>query len=284
MIPISQSKRTYSKNECGIYRPDPLNYHPIRKPLHFDPQPVAGNIPFYADVVRNPACESTQACIDFWEEQFDYCLNGYTTAGIFIPGRYYFFLNFRLLSGNKGLQYPWFNDMQYEYFLLIEWIKANKWLGIIAPKARRKGLSELGVNILEYGVRFIPGYKGGICAGLLPYVTGFKDKMDVASQEIRAELKLSTLTDNKNEIEFGYRVRNILGNIEDDGAHSKIKMATMYDDPKKFEGEYFHDVLFEESGEFPLLESAVQSIKPALMMGSEIGGSLLIYGTGGNIL
>ena len=284
MIPISQSKRTYSKNECGIYRPEPLNYHPIRKPLHFDPQPIAGNIPFYADVIKNPTCETTQACIDFWDEQFDYCINGYTTAGIFIPGRYYFFLNYRIINGLFGSQYPWFIDMQYENALTIEWVKANKWLGVIEPKARRKGLSEIGVNVLEHGARFISGYKGGICAGLSNYVEGFKTKMDVASQEIRPELKLSTLTDNKSELEFGYKIRNLLGQIQDDGSHSKILMATMYDDPKKFEGEYFNDVIFEESGEFPLLESTVESIRPAMMMGSEILGNFYIYGTGGNIL
>lgn len=281
---LQESKRRYSKNECGIYRPEPLNYHPIRKPLHFDPQPVAGNIPFYADIQRNPACENTQSCIDFWEEQFNYCINGYTTAGIFIPGRYYFFLNFRIIRGNLGEQYPWFIDAQYEYMLLFEWVKHNKWMGVIAPKARRKGLSELGVNILEHGVRFINSYKGGICAGLATYVDIFKGKMDIAHQEIRPEMKMSTLTDNTKEIEYGYKVRNILGNIEDDGSRGKILMATMYDDPKKFEGEYFNDVICEESGEFPLLESTVESIKPAMMMGSEVGGSFLLYGTGGNIL
>jgi hypothetical protein len=281
---IFESKRSYSKNECGIYRPEPLNYHPIRKGLHFDPQPVAGNIPYYADIIRNPACENTKGCVDFWEEQFEYCKNGYTTAGIFIPGRYYFFLNFRLISGILGMQFPWFIDLQYENFLTIEWVKRNKWLGLIEPKARRKGLSEVGVNIIEHGSRFIDGYKGGICAGLSNYVEGFKTKMDLASQEIRPELKLSTLKDNKNELEFGYKVRNMLGQIEDAGSHAKILMATMYDDPKKFEGEYLHDVILEESGEFPLVESVVESIKPALMMGSEIGGTFYIYGTGGNIL
>ena len=284
MIAFSESKRTYTKNACGIYRPDPLNYHPIRKGLKFDPQPVAGNIPWYADIVKNPLCETTPACIDFWEEQFDYCINGYTTGGIFIPGRYYFFLNFRVINGLFGKQYPWFVDNQYEYALVVEWVKANKWLGVLAPKARRKGLSEEGVNILEHGARFIDGYKGGICAGISNYVEGFKTKMDVAAQEIRPELKLSVLTDNTKQLEFGYRVRNLLGQIEDDGSHAKILMATMYDDPKKFEGEYFHDVIFEESGEFPLLESTLSSIKPALMMGSEIGGTCFIYGTGGNIL
>lgn len=281
---LQESKRRYSKNECGIYRPEPLNYHPIRKPLHFDPQPVAGKIPFYADIQRNPACENTQACIDFWDEQFDYCINGYTTAGIFIPGRYYFFLNFRIIRGTLGEMYPWFIDSQYEYMLLVEWVKRNKWLGIVAPKARRKGLSELGVNILEHGIRFIDSYKGGISAGLSTYVDMFKTKMDIASQNIRSELKLATLTDNSKELEYGYRIRNLMGNIEDDGCRAKILMETMYDDAKKLEGEYFNDVIFEESGEYPLLESAIESIKPNLMMGSEIGGTMYVYGTGGNIL
>lgn len=282
---ITESRRTYSKDACGVWRPDPLNYHPIRKHLHFDPSPVAGNIPFYADVIKNPKCENTQACIDFWNEQFDYCVNGYTTAGVFIPGRYYFMLNFEQFKGVFGDRiYPWFIDVQYEFFLTVEWVKKNKWMGIIAPKARRKGLSEMGHSILDHGVRFINGYKGGICAGLSTYVDGFKTKMDTAAQEIHPALKLSTLTDNSREIEYGYRIRNILGQIQDEGSRAKILMDTMYDDPKKFEGEYFNDVIYEESGEFPLLESTVESVLPALMMGSEIGGTSYIYGTGGNIL
>lgn len=282
MIGFSESKRGYSKKD-GIWRPDPLSYHPIRKKKNFDPQPVAGNIPFYANVWKNPQCEGSSECNQFWEEQFNYCINGYETGGIWIPGRYYYYLNFTLIDGLFGLQYPWFLDLDLEYYIAVEWIKENKWVGIIAPKARRKGLSEKGVNNVNWGARFIPGYKAGIAAGISNYVDEFKEKIDKANKEVCPELKLSELTNNKTQIKFGYKIRNIYNKIEDQSS-GVFEMATMYDDPKKLEGQYFHDVILEESGEFPLLKSVIESIKPALMMGSEMLGSFFIYGTGGNIL
>lgn len=282
---LTQSTRNWSKSESGIWTPDPLNYNPIRKSKHFDPQPVAGNIPIYADIWKNPSAEDTPECIEFWEEQFDYCVNGYETGGIWIPGRYYYYLNFSIIDNLLvGKTYPWFTDLDLEFFRTVEWIKQEKWMGIIAPKARRKGLSEKGQTILNHGARFIDGYQGGVAAGISNYVDGIKNKIDKSNIEGRPELKTSELLNNEKKIQFGYKIKNIYGKIEESGSGSLIRFATMYDDPKKFEGEYFHDVICEESGEFPLLDSVVESILPAMMMGSEILGTFYIYGTGGNIL
>jgi hypothetical protein len=67
-----------------------LTYKPNFKLRGFNPQPVAGNIPYEADSVSNPSCQGSHLWEEFWEEQYDRCVNGYNTGGIWIPGRYYF--------------------------------------------------------------------------------------------------------------------------------------------------------------------------------------------------
>jgi len=260
------------------------DYKPIFKERGFDPSPVAGNVPYWADGISNPRCIGTTAFEDFWTEQIDRCINGYETAGIYIPGRYYYYLNFMPLKGLKGGMYPLYVDVDLEYFKLVEYVKEHHKMGIISPKARRKGLSEKGKTILSHGIRFIEGYRGAITAGLETYVTGLRKKFEYGENAIRKEFRLNVLKDNEKVYQLGYDVKDPIGGYIEDGYGGMLSFETMYDDPSKLEGEYFHDVICEESGQYKLLGQVIESIKPALMFGSQMFGSFLIYGTGGNIL
>ena len=259
-------------------------YVPIAKKRGFNPAPVAGNIPIYADSKVNSKVIATAAYREFWDEQFDRCLNGYTSAGLFIPGRYYFYLNFVVLQGLRGPTYPMYVDLDLEYYLLVEFVKKMHKMGIIAPKARRKGLSEKGQNILSHGIRFIEGYRGAITAGLDTYQVGLRKKFDSAQAKFHDELRLNVLKDNDKMYHIGYERKDPIGGFVDDGYGGRLSFETMYDDPKKLEGEYFHDVICEESGQYKLLGQVIESIKPALEFGSQMIGTFYIYGTGGNIL
>jgi hypothetical protein len=277
-------QRGYSKKD-GLWVPDPMNYSPIRKSLHFDPSPVAGNIPLYADSKKNPRCVETSAFKEFWDEQFDRCINGYETGGIFIPGRYYFFLNFGTITGVYGKQYPWYLDIQLEFWRTVEYARAEHKLGVVVPKARRRGITEMiQIGEMNYGLRFIEGFKGAVAAGDNKYIKVFRDRLDYTDTEIRDELKLNYLNNNKDEIKIGYEILNAVNQKEESGFGGMLKFASMYDKATKLEGEYFHSVDCEESGQFPLVIDAIESIKPALMMGSVRKGIFFICGTGGNIL
>ena len=259
-------------------------YQPIIKKKGFQPAPVAGKIPIFADGKSNPKVIGTTAYEQFWDEQFDRCINGYTTAGIFIPGRYYFFLNFVVLQGLFGPMYPMYVDLDLEYFLLVDYVKRVHKVGIVAPKARRKGLSEKAQTILSHGVRFIEGYRGAIAAGLDGYQVGLRKKFDAAQAKFHDEIRLNHLKDNEKMYQIGYERKDPIGGYVDDGYGGRLSFETLYDDAKKLEGEYFHDVIFEESGQFKLLGEAFESIKPNLQFGSMNLGTFYIYGTGGNIL
>lgn len=259
-------------------------YSPIIKSKGFNPSPVAGNIPVYADGKANPRVIGTTPYENFWDEQFDRCLNGYETAGIHIPGRYYFYLNFVLLQGLKGPTYPMYVDIDLEYYKLVDYVKKYQKTGIVMPKARRKGASEKAQTILSHGIRFIEGYRGAIAAGLETYQVGLRKKFDAAQAKFHDELRLNILKDNDKMLHIGYERKDPIGGYVEDGFGGRLSFETMYDDAKKLEGEYFHDVIFEESGQFKLLGEAFESIKPALEFGSQMLGTFFIYGTGGNIL
>ena len=259
-------------------------YTPLIKQGGFLPNPVAGNIPIYADSITNPKVVGTAAYEQFWDEQIDRCINGYDTAGVHIPGRYYFYLNFVVLKGLLGAQYPFFVDLDLEYFNLVEYVKRNRKMGIIAPKARRKGLSEKAQAILAHGIRFIEGYRGAITAGLETYTTGLRNKFDSTQNKIIQDFRLNVLTYDDKQLKIGYERQDPIGGFIEDGFGGMLSFETMFNDATKLEGEYFNDVICEESGRFKLLGPTVSSIKPALEFGSQILGSFYIYGTGGNIL
>lgn len=259
-------------------------YTPLIKTGGFNPSPVAGKIPIWADSAINPRVSETQQFKDFWDEQFDRCINGYDTAGIHIPGRYYFYLNFQVLSGLRGPMYPMYVDLDLEYYNLLESVKKEKRKGIISVKARRKGLSENAQTILNHGLRFIEGYRGAICAGLDTYQVELRQKFNAAQATIRPEMRLNVLKDNDKMYNIGYEKKDPIGGYVEDGYGGRLSFETLFDDAKKLEGMYFHDVIYEESGQFKLLDEAFESIDPALQFGMLSLGTHIIYGTGGNIL
>lgn len=259
-------------------------YQPLIKSGGFDPSPVAGKIPIWADSQINPRLVDTQSFKDFWDEQFDRCINGYETKGIHIPGRYYYYLNFQVLQGLRGPTYPMYVDLDLEYFRLLDHVKKHQKKGIISVKARRKGLSEKAQTILGHGIRFIEGYRGAICAGLDTYQVGLRKKFDAAQAKMHQELRLNVLKDNDKMYHVGYERKDPIGGYVDDGYGGRLTFVTLFDDPKKLEGEYFHDVIYEEAGQFKLLDEAFTSIDPALQFGMFSLGTHVVYGTGGNIL
>lgn len=260
-------------------------YSLLIKHKGFDPSPVAGKIPFFANSLVNPDCVGSSLWEEWWEEQHDRNVNGYYTGGQWIPGRYYFYLNFNPLTGLAGNGLPFYCDFDLEWFYTVEQIKKYHMKGLLEPKARRKGASEKGTSVINHGLRYIEGYKAGVAAGIVDYVVGFRTKLEPNITTLKIpEMYLGTLVNDDKEIKIGYEVKRDGGTFTPDGYGGQIRFATMYDNPKKLEGEYFHDVILEESGHFPKLGEVIGSIDPALMFGATRMGMFYVYGTGGNVM
>jgi hypothetical protein len=89
--------------------------------------------------------KGTYQYIEYWKNQRERCLNGFTNSdGLWIPGTYYFYLNFvqiKLNIGNKkGKGFPKFLDLDFLYFQLIDYCKKNQ-KSLTAVKGRRQGWS-----------------------------------------------------------------------------------------------------------------------------------------------
>ncbi len=255
---------------------------PIIKERGFNPKPVAGKIPIFADSVSNPKCIGTRLHKEWWEEQFFYMQNGYTTGGIFIPGVYYQYLNFQIITGLLGRQYPDFTDTHYRLYRIVHEIKKYNITGIIIPKARRKGVSWFGTSLANNGIRFTDDYRMGVAGGLEGYVKGFRNKLYASYNDCPPEMQLGHLLKNKDEFKTGWEEEGAIGLLE--MITSTNLFRTMKDDATKLEGEYFHDVIAEEAGQFPKVEEFITSIRPTMDLGAQTLGTIYIYGTGGDTM
>lgn len=261
-------------------------YEPIIKGKGFNPRPVATyGIPDYADSEINPHVVGTVAHEDYWNEQIDRCVNGYTTGGIFIPGRYYYYLNFCLISTPKrGEHLPEYVDLDYEFFNLIEYVKKEH-RGIISLKRRRAGVSfKFAHGVFGYGLRFNPNaYRGGVVAGLKDYAEEFYDKFKETNSRVPPELRLNTLLNNADEWKAGYE-KNENGLWLKDGSFNTIFVKTANKNSNVFKGYALDDCGFEEFGEFDNGLSCYGATKACFM--AEKGrmvGTPYVWGTAGDI-
>ena len=270
--PLSLDK-TYIGNEYNI----------LIKKKGFDPAPFAGKIPFVADSLANPKCVGSRLHTEFWEEQIYHCIHGYKTGGIWLPGKYYEYLNFEMLDGvGTGKQYPYFLDLHYELFLLEDIIRNDHTLaGATIPKARRKGLSFFFKQIILHGARFKDMYRAGVAGGMESFVTGFRSKLYRTMNDTVPELRLNWTKKDDDEITFGWEEQTEMGYIKKE--HAAVLFRTMHDDAHKLEGEYLDDVLYEEVGEFKRAEEAHVANFPAQKDGEYFKGKSWFIGTGGNM-
>ena len=250
----------------------------------FNPSPIAGRIPKFANVSVNPDVRGTPLYEEFWQEQVDRCLNGYTTGGLRIPGRHYYYMNFQPISGVTGAMYPLYCEFDREFYSTVDWVKEYHHTGIVILKARRKGLSEkVKGGVINYGLTFQPAYRAAVFAGIDTYVQGIKKKIMYGLTETVDDMRMGILKNNEKQLKLGYEER-IFGSFVEAGSLAEVQFETMFNGAEKLEGEYFHDVVSEESGENPHVLAAFESIKPALMFGAQMVGTFYIYGTAGNIL
>ena len=253
----------------------------IIKDKGFCPNPIAlYGIPEYADS-QNKKVIGTVNYEDYWNEQIDYCINGYNTGGLWIPGRYYFYLNFCYMATvGRGYHLPDFVDTDYYYFRLIEEIKLAG-LGMITLKARRRGLSEKWAKgICGYGLRFTPEkYKAGIAAGLSDYTDNLFSKVKELNHKLPPEFRLNWTINNTNEVIYTYLDDEGL----DIGSGNMVMAATMNTNPNVLKSNYFNDVAFEEAGEFEHVIAGFGATKDSFKVGNKMIGTPYIFGTGGNI-
>jgi hypothetical protein len=219
----------------------------------------------------------------FWNEQIKYCLDGYKPyGGQWIPGNYYFYLNFCKIIGydektnRKGMVSPKYRDQDHEYFLALDKAKKDGY-GIIVLKARRKGFSFMNANILLHEWTFYSNSENGIGAQHSNYVEDFRKKLILTYSTLPKELRLKTLRQDDDILMSGYKEK-VDGAWVEKGRKSMIHFRTM-DKPDAFRGTSLTWMVFEEAGEFKELKKAFIANEECFREGAIQFGVPIIGGT-----
>lgn len=250
---------------------------------HLCPIPRKG-IPKEADSRYNKKVIGTSVHQRFWEEELYKIKNGIHVKGLgHIPGRFYYYMNYKQMSSIMGIITPDMIDLHLEFARLVDYCKEHKH-NLLCPKGRRKGVSEFAeFAVADYGARFNYGYKVGVAAGNKTYVDDFMAKIRYGDSNLPPELRLKRLTDNDNEIVYGYKIKNDQGDFVEGGTMSTIYARTMHTNPNMFKGLYLNDVISEEIGEHERWFEFFSATVDCLKNGSVQEGMFLAFGTGGNV-
>lgn len=219
----------------------------------------------------------------FWKEQTRRIIEGYKpTGGTWIPGNYYFYLNFSKIHGlapgarRKGMISPIYRDQDHEYYLEVHNAKEGGY-GIIVLKARRKGFSYMNANILLHEWICFAHSENGIGAQKELYVQDFKKKMMLSYNELPPQLRPKILRDNEELLMSGYKVKED-GVWVEKGMKSMVHFRVM-DNPGAFRGTSLNYMVFEEAGEFLKLKKGYQANEECFRDGAIQFGTPIIGGT-----
>jgi hypothetical protein len=227
--------------------------------------------------------KGTSAYHRFWEEQFQRCINGYTpTGGTFIPGNYYFYLNFckiRLFdedSNRKEIGAPIYRDLDHEYFLLVD--KAQKeGFGVIVLKGRRKGFSFMNANLLLHEWSFFPQSECGMGAQKEKYVSDFYNKLLLTYNNISPQFRNNYLLQNKDIFTSGWKEKE--NGIWIEKGLGSLLYFRLIQKPDEFRGTSLKKWIVDEAGEVTDLKQVLLSTEECFKEGSHQFGVPIIGGT-----
>lgn len=233
----------------------------------------------------NPARlrKGTSAYHRFWDESMERCINGYQpTGGVWIPGNYYFYLNFckiRLYdkkTNRKKLGPPLYRDQDHEYFVEVNDAKAAG-EGVIVLKARRKGFSFMNSNILLHDWTFFEQSEVGMGAQKEHYVADFRNKLLLTYNNIHPAFRNHHLINNSDLLSSGWREKQN-GIWVDEGMGGQIYFR-LIEKPDTFRGTSLGWWVVDEAGEVINLKKVYHASEECFREGSHQFGVPIIGGT-----
>ena len=253
---------------------------------------------FEKEGIYTPYRKGTSEYRKFWIEQARRSLYGYEVDGFYIPGYFYYYLNFSRIDNtfkkvimHRGIEqeiawreesFPDFWDYDYEYFMHIEKCeKMGKFTSVI--KARRKGYSFKAGSMMDRNYHLIPGSKSYAIAfekeflikdGLLTKAWNTMDFVDTHTAWSRLRQRKndimhrrSSYIDEETGIEKGFK--------------SEIIGVSVRHDPHKVRGKAAKLIFLEEAGNFPQLINTWNIASDSIKEGDIVLGLMIAFGTGG---
>lgn len=239
----------------------------------------------------------------YWDEQKDRCINGYTAEdGDYITGYNYFYINFcpmqrivntvtKLPNGETKVKrdsvvtFPDFYDYDYFYFQAVQEAE-NKGKHICLLKSRRKGYSYKGGAMACRNYYLIPNSKTYIYASNKQYLT--EDGILTKAWDYMDFIDKNTAWGKKRSVNStmrkraGFWTKDEFGNEVEMGYKSEIIGVTLKDNPDVVRGKRAKLILFEEGGSFSELGAAWQIARPSVEQDGVAFGTMIVWGTGGD--
>ena len=238
----------------------------------------------------------------YWDEQKDRCINGYTAEdGDYITGYNYFYINFcpmqrivnivtKLPNGETKVKrdsvvtFPDFYDYDYFYFQAVQEAE-DKRKHICLLKSRRKGYSYKGGAMACRNYYLIPNSKTYIYASNKQYLT--EDGILTKAWDYMDFIDKNTAWGKKRSVNStmrkraGFWTKDEFGNEVEMGYKSEIIGVTLKDNPDVVRGKRAKLILFEEGGSFSELGAAWQIARPSVEQDGLAFGTMIVWGTGG---
>lgn len=300
---LGEQKTDFIRNPEGIW----INTKPF----------VQEGLNFMKNKYYCPDPPGSPAYKEYWDEQLDRCINGYSVGGVKITGHHYNYLNFTQIQvvqeingrvAKKIKKMPDFWDGDYNFFwckeiaryginpedlktlqlgVTIDPAYLNGGYHMIVGKSRRKGYSYKNAAICANNYNTVRNSISIIGAFDKKYLYP-KGTMAMASKylsfynEHTAWGKAREYVDREEHKRASFR-KNNNGIAVEAGYLSEIQAISFKDNPDAARGADALDVLFEEAGKFPNLIDSYNATYPGLTGGKYITGQIMIFGTGGDM-
>ena len=249
------------------------------------------NTEYFSPVIKSGITRAHPRSFEYkqwWEEQRDRCINGYSVGGTRISGEYYFYLNFWKIrgevgnTGRKDLISPRFLDMDFEFYAEVEKARAMG-KNMCVAKRRQVGFSEKTASMVGREYTFFDHSQSLILGGEEKYSNATMRMVIRGLNSLKnTEFYKRRMPDGLDYIQAKYKV------IEEGvptwkGSFSEIYNITCKNNPQATVGKSPSFVLCEESGKFAGLRSTYRYLQPSMEANFKKTGFCIMIGTGGNM-
>jgi hypothetical protein len=229
--------------------------------------------------------KGTYQYIEFWKEERRKCIEGMTnSSGIYIPGVYYYYLNYVQIQmqnkdKRKSKDFPRFVDLDYVYFHLVMYCKNNE-KSLVSVKGRRQGWSYKAGALASWEFNFYPNSSSVIGAYLSDYsqntMNMVRDNCNFLNEH--TEFGRQRNPDLTDFIRAAYQV-DVGGKKVWKGYMSVVSSITYKDKPSAGVGRSATWLIFDEAGIFPNIIDSYGLSEPLIRDGNIYTGVCLMFGS-----
>lgn len=218
----------------------------------------------------------------FWRAEMAKCVSGIFVDGDYIPGIYYFYLNYCPIYNKKerNITFPEVWDSDYRFFIyILLCILMGK--HAIVVKTRQRGYSYKIMSILLWSYWWFKGSINTIGASdeeftqkSWEYLNQYRNHLNTKTAWSRGpQIPKNLDWIERTMTEDGYYIGN----------DSKLKGLTFKQSPTKGVGGAQSFFFYEEAGIAPTLLSTIEYIKPAIQAGNLVTGTIIVSGSVGEL-